>query len=71
MRVDMKLNEWRLSKKLSYRDLAYKVGAKHATIARRWCLSEEHPQRLIPNPDYMKAIMLATDGAVNANDFYN
>lgn len=67
----MKLNEWRLSKKLSYRDLAYKVGANHATIARRWCLDEDHPQRLIPNTDYMKSIMLATQGAVNANDFYN
>ena len=47
----MKLNTWRLSKNLSYRDLAYKVGAKHATIARRWCLDEDHPQRLIPNTE--------------------
>lgn len=67
----MKLNDWRLSKNLSYRGLARKVGANHATIVRRWCLSEEHPQRLIPNTTYMKAIMLATDGAVSANDFYN
>tara|TARA_R100000655_G_scaffold5265_1_gene16297 strand:- start:465 stop:680 length:216 start_codon:yes stop_codon:yes gene_type:complete len=71
MELILKLNDWRLSKNFSYRDLAKKLGAGHATMVRRWCLPHDHVDHKKPSTQYMKIIMLATDGAVSANDFYN
>tara|TARA_R100000654_G_scaffold21098_1_gene42599 strand:+ start:1252 stop:1464 length:213 start_codon:yes stop_codon:yes gene_type:complete len=66
----MTLDEFRKSKNLSYKRLSELVGAKHATVARRWCLPQGHEQRMIPAPNYMEKIMTVTDGAVQPNDFY-
>tara|TARA_R110001599_G_scaffold301027_1_gene506555 strand:+ start:349 stop:555 length:207 start_codon:yes stop_codon:yes gene_type:complete len=66
----MKLEQFRLNKKLSYGQLASRVGAKHATIVRRWCLPKGHEQRMIPSEKYMSAIINYSQGSVMPNDFY-
>jgi hypothetical protein len=68
--VAMTLEQYRLKNKLSYAKLAKKLGAKHATIARRWCLPLGHPNRMIPSPVYMRRIIEATLGAVRADSWY-
>jgi len=66
----MKLEQFRLDKKLSYGQLASRLGAKHATIVRRWCLPKNHLQKMIPSERYMTAIINYTQSAVQPNDFY-
>ena len=67
----MKLEQFRQDKKLSYGQLASRLGAAHATIVRRWCLPKGHEQRMIPSEKYMDAIINYTQNAVQPNDFYN
>jgi transcriptional regulator with XRE-family HTH domain len=66
----MTLEEWRNKKKLSYPQLAKKLGAAHGTVARRWCLPKDHKDRMIPSPKFMAIIHESTLGEVTANDFY-
>lgn len=66
----MTLEQWRKQKKLSYSKLAKLLGASHATIVRRWCLSEGEKDRMIPSAKYMQRIVLLTDGRVQPNDYY-
>ena len=66
----MRLDEFRKNKGLSLSALARELGAPHATVVRRWCLPQGHPQSLIPSPRYMSAILDYSDGAVQPNDFY-
>ena len=68
--LDMTLDEYRKQNNWSYSELARQLGASHAAVARRWCLGFDDKNRLIPNPDFMSAIMLKTNGAVMPNDFY-
>lgn len=68
--LDMTLDEYRKQNGWSYSELARQLGASHAAVARRWCLSFDDKNRLIPNPDFMSAIMLKTNGQVMPNDFY-
>jgi DNA-binding transcriptional regulator YiaG len=67
----MKLEQFRQDKKLSYGQLASRLGATHATIVRRWCLPKSHKQRMIPSEKYMDAIIKYTQSAVMPNDFYS
>ncbi len=66
----MKLEEWRNERKLSYPQLAEKLGTKHATVVRRWCLDSDHKDFKIPSFKYMMIIQETTMGAVTPNDFY-
>ena len=66
----MTLDDYRKQKNWSYSELARQLGASHAAVARRWCLSFGDSARLIPNQEFMSAIMLKTNGAVMPNDFY-
>lgn len=66
----MKLDDFRKSKGWSYGELARQLGAGHNTIARRWCLPHDHPQRSIPGPEYMDRIVRLSHGEVMPNDFY-
>tara|TARA_R100000306_G_C4299882_1_gene104536 strand:- start:6 stop:218 length:213 start_codon:yes stop_codon:yes gene_type:complete len=66
----MKLEEFRTEKKLSYGQLAKRLGASHATVVRRWCLPSGHKQRMIPSEFFMMAIMNYSGGTVQPNDFY-
>jgi len=66
----MTLNEYRNLRGWSYSELARMAGAPHATIVRRWCLPEDHPNHFKPSAKYLRQIMQMTDGAVTANDFY-
>jgi len=66
----MTLEEWRKSKKFTYADLAKKLGASHATVVRRWCLPNDHKDRMIPAPNFMLIIQESTMGQVTPNDFY-
>lgn len=66
----MTLEQYRQSKNLGYSELARLLGASHATVARRWCLPVGHPNKQIPNTQYMLAILAYTSGAVQPNDFY-
>tara|TARA_R100000808_G_scaffold220_1_gene1327 strand:+ start:508 stop:720 length:213 start_codon:yes stop_codon:yes gene_type:complete len=66
----LKLNDWRTVKKLSYVQLALKLGASHAGVVRRWCLDPKHQYYTIPNQEFMRNIVNMTDGAVQPNDFY-
>jgi len=66
----MTLDDYRKQNNWSYSELARQLGASHAAVARRWCLSFDDSARLIPNQTFMSAIMLKTNGAVMPNDFY-
>jgi transcriptional regulator with XRE-family HTH domain len=66
----MKLEIWRKKRNLSYPQLAEKLGASHATVVRRWCLPNDHKDRMIPSPKFMAIIQESTLGEVTANDFY-
>jgi len=68
--LDMTLDDYRKQNNWSYSELARQLGASHATVARRWCLSFDDSARLIPNQEFMSNIMLKTNGAVMPNDFY-
>tara|TARA_Y100001938_G_C8060736_1_gene417055 strand:- start:702 stop:950 length:249 start_codon:yes stop_codon:yes gene_type:complete len=68
---DVKLDDWRKSKKLSYAKLAKLVGQNEATVARRWCMPPGHPNQLIPRKGKnMDRIIEVTQGSVMPNDFY-
>ncbi len=67
----MRLEEWRTTKKFSYKQLALRFGVGHATMARRWCLPSTHKDAQVPGHEYMRIIVQMTDGAVQPNDFYN
>lgn len=66
----MTLDQYRKSNRLSLAALAAQLGASHATVVRRWCLPLEHPQSMIPSPQFMLRIVDLTGGAVQPNDFY-
>ena len=66
----MTLERWRQAQGYSYAKLAQKVGASHATVARRWCLPADHKDRMMPAPKFMRLIELASLGQVKPNDFY-
>jgi len=70
VRIAMTLDDYRKQNNWSYSELARQLGASHATVARRWCLDFDDKSRLIPNQEFMSAIMLKTNGAVMPNDFY-
>jgi len=66
----MKLNDWRISKNMSFAELARKIGAPHAKVVHRWCVPNKSGHFVTPSRRYMKQIVLGTQGAVQANDFY-
>ena len=66
----MTLEEYRQAQGLTYSKLAKLIGAKHATIARRYCLPHGHKDRMIPQVEYMERIVNFTGGMVQPNDFY-
>ena len=69
----MKLEEWRKNRGLTYRQLAELLDAPGAGVVHRWCLDRHHPgaaRAVHPNKEYMRRIKVATDGAVQPNDFY-
>jgi ribosome-binding protein aMBF1 (putative translation factor) len=72
--IYMTLNEWRKNKGWSYGKLADRLGTKHATNARRWCLPQQHPDHLVPSnrgaTKYMDRIIKLTNGEVMPNDFF-
>ncbi len=70
LQIVMTLNEYRTQHKLSFERLATICGARHATVARRWCLPTNHKDRMIPNKKFMLVIQNITMGAVQPNDFY-
>ena len=53
----MKLDEFRIKQGWSLTELAHRVEASHATVARRWCLPPGHKDRLVPSPAYMQKIV--------------
>ena len=65
----MTLNEFRLSKNLSYRSLSRALGFNDANYARRWCLAKSEGGK-IPSHEHMILIQSFTNGAVQPNDFY-
>jgi|TARA_R100001443_G_scaffold114144_1_gene129698 hypothetical protein len=65
----MTLEEYRLTRNLSYGQLAKLLGAKYPKMAQRWCLPFHDPERQIP-VKYMDAIVRVTNGAVMPNDFF-
>jgi len=67
----MKLEQFRVEKKLSYGQLASRLAAGHATIVRRWCLPNTHKDSKVPSKKYMLRIINYTQNAVQPNDFYN
>ena len=66
----MTLEEYRQAQGLTYKRLAELIGAKHPTMARRYCLPHGHKDRMIPQIEYMERIMTLTNGQVQPNDFY-
>ncbi len=66
----MTLDTYRKSKGWSYSQLARLTGASHATVARRWCLPPDDPNKMIPASRFMNRIMVISDGAVLPNSFY-
>lgn len=62
----MTLNEFRLTKGLTYFALAQLLDVKHATVVKRWC---DHS--VLPSKENMQVIKLVTMGSVMPNDFYN
>jgi len=66
----MRLDQYRLSKGLSYSALARLTKASHATVVRRWCLPTGHKDKKIPAPKFMMRIQEITGGSVQPNDFY-
>ena len=66
----MKLEEFRIKQGWSLTELAHRVEASHATVARRWCLPPGHKDRLVPSPAYMQKSVDVSDGSVMPNDFY-
>ena len=66
----MTLEEWRVSRGLSYGLLAKRLGASHASVVRRWCQPFGSKQKMIPNMDYMLRIIEESKGEVQPNDFY-
>ena len=62
----MTLNEFRLTKGLTYHALAQLLDVKHATVVKRWC---DHS--VLPSKEKMQVIKLATMGSVQPNDFYD
>ncbi|RPG67759.1 MAG: hypothetical protein CBC02_001330 [Flavobacteriaceae bacterium TMED42] len=70
----MTLDDYRKQKGWSYGQLAQRLGTKHAQMARRWCLPQNHKDYLIPSnrgvTKYMSRILELTRGEVQPNDFY-
>jgi len=66
----MTLDEYRIEKGWSYTKLAEITGCAHATVARRWCLPQDHSDYSVPAARYMRVISSVTDGAVTPNSFY-
>tara|TARA_R110000787_G_scaffold173996_1_gene286569 strand:- start:85 stop:294 length:210 start_codon:yes stop_codon:yes gene_type:complete len=66
----MTLNEYRNLRGWSYSELARMAGAPHATVARRWCLPDSHPNHFKPSAKYLSKIMALSAGAVTPNDFW-
>jgi|TARA_R110002020_G_scaffold353993_1_gene566799 hypothetical protein len=69
----MKLEDWRLERGLTYKQLAEKLDAPGAGVVHRWCLNPQHPgyaRYVRPSQEYMRRIKIATDGAVQPNDFF-
>jgi hypothetical protein len=49
------------------------LDAPGAGVVHRWCLDRHHPgaaRAVHPSKEYMRRIKVATDGAVQPNDFY-
>mgnify|MGYP003119666375 CR=1 FL=1 len=65
----MTLEEFRLSKNLTYGQLSRMLGVTHTKMVHRWCKPFDDPERQIPGK-YMDVIVRATHGAVTPNDFY-
>tara|TARA_X000001382_G_scaffold109039_2_gene85131 strand:- start:1594 stop:1806 length:213 start_codon:yes stop_codon:yes gene_type:complete len=66
----MTLDEFRKSNGWSYSELARQLGASHATVARRWCLTKNHKDKTIPSSTFMNRIVDKSMGKVQPNSFY-
>lgn len=60
----MTLSDWLVQNKLSPTDFAKRIGKPQATVSRYAA------GKRIPEPETMKVIVEATEGAVTPNDFY-
>ena len=66
----MQLDDYRRQNGMTYAELASKLGAAEATVARRWCLPSGQKGRAIPNEHFMRRIIEVSRGEVLPNDFY-
>ena len=66
----MQLDAFRRQENMTYTDLARRLGAAEATVARRWCLPAGAKGRAIPNEKFMLKIIEVSHGEVLPNDFY-
>lgn len=62
----MKLRDYLSSRKIRLEDFAVAIGASHAAVVSRYANGRRMPDR-----DAMAAIVKATAGAVQPNDFYD
>lgn len=60
----MKLSDWLEKREISHTDFGRRIGKRQQEVWR-YCAGT-----VIPNAATMAVIVLATDGAVQANDFY-
>ena len=66
----MQLDDYRRQNRMTYAELASKLGAAEATVARRWCLPAGQKGRAIPNEHFMRRIIEVSGSEVLPNDFY-
>ena len=66
----MQLDDYRRQNGMTYAELASKLGAAEATVARRWCLPSGQKGRAIPNEHFMRRIIEVSGSEVLPNDFY-
>ena len=66
----MKLNAWRISRRLSYTALGRLLGIKPARNARRLCLPPDHPEYRRASDAVILDAYRISRGAVTPNDWY-
>lgn len=62
----MTLDEFRVQKGLTYKELSIGIGVAGPAVARRYCKKSQ-----IPSREIMPAIYKFTNGAVTPNDFFD
>lgn len=67
--VNLTLDEWRLSEKLSHKQLGELIGCK-GHMAYVYCCDPADPAFRMPRPDRMRRIYVVTNGAVGPASFY-